>query len=151
MKKYLLFVVFSVLFLGMASFAQDVVKDTASTEVKNAGRYMSLKDQLGLTDEQSAKLKAINADLAQKNSVLVNQVNAISKEIGDIMNADDPDLKQAETKVRDLEKIRTQIMLNRLSAMKDVGKVLTKEQKEKMKQMGAGQKGPKSMMQPKGK
>ncbi len=151
MKKYLLLAVCFVLFLGMVSFAQDVVKDSASAEVKNANRAINLKDKLGLTDEQSAKLKAINTDLAQKNSVLVNQVNAISKEIGDIMNSDDPDLKQAETKVRDLEKIRTQIMLNRLSAMKEVGKVLTKEQKEKIKQMGAGNRGSKSVMPPKGK
>ena len=151
MKKCLLLAICFASFLGMASFAQDVVKDSASAEVKNANRYISLKDKLGLTDEQSAKLKAINMDLAQKNSVLINQVNAISKEIGDIMNADDPDLKQAETKVRDLEKIRTQIMLNRLSSMKEVGKVLTKEQKEKIKQLGAAQKGPKNTMPPKGK
>jgi Spy/CpxP family protein refolding chaperone len=151
MKKYLLLVICSVLFLGMAAFAQDVVKDSASAEVKGTGKYMSMKDTLGMTDEQSAKMKAINSDLMKKNSVLVGQVNAISKEIGDIMNADDPDLKKAETKVRELEKIRTQIMLNRLSAMKEVGKILTKEQKDKIRQMGAVNKGPKNVMPPKGK
>lgn len=142
MKKYLLLSICFVLFLGIATFAADVVKDSAAAGAKNAEKIMSVKDKLGITDEQSAKLKAINADLKQKNTALVGQMNAISKDIADIMNADDPDLKQAEVKVRDLEKVRTQIMLNRLTAMKDVDKVLTKEQRAMMKQMRVG-KGPK--------
>jgi Spy/CpxP family protein refolding chaperone len=149
MKKYILLSICFVLFLGIASFAQDVVKDSASAGAKNAEKIMSAKDTLGLTDEQSAKLKAINEDLRQKNTDLVKQMNAVSKDIETIMNADDPDLKQAEVKVRDLEKIRTQIMLNRLSAMKEVDKVLTKEQRAKIKQMGAQRGGTKNVMPPK--
>jgi Spy/CpxP family protein refolding chaperone len=151
MKKYILFSICFVLFLGFASFAADVVKDSAAAGAKNADKIMSAKDKLGLTDEQSAKLKAINADLKQKNTDLVKQTNVLSKGLSDIMNADDPDLKKAEVTVRELEKVRTQIMLNRLSAMKEVDKVLTKEQRAMMKQMRTAQPRGFQGIKPKGK
>ena len=149
MKKYLLLSLCLVMFLGIASFAEDVVKDSAGTGAKNADKIMSVKQKLGITDEQAAKIKAINADLKQKSMDLIKQVNSLSKELGDIMNADDPDLSQAKLKVKDMEKIRTQIMMNRLAAMKAVDKVLTKVQRDMMKQMGTVNKAP--MPTPKGK
>ena len=95
------------------------------------------KSKLGLSEEQMKKLKDIKSEVGSENAKLIKERNKIRNEIRTMMKADDPDYNKIEAKVRELEKVRSRIMLNKLSGAKKVNKVLTKEQRSKLKQIRA--------------
>ena len=140
MKKTVILSICLLLIMGFAAFAQDDIEDAVAAGTDHCGKYIAMKDKLGLSDGQTAKLKEIRTNLGQKISALVKERNELRKEIRNLVKAEDPDLGAIEAKVKELEKVNTQILMARLSAAKDAGKVLTKEQKEKLKKVRAERK-----------
>ncbi len=140
MKRYMVLSVCMLLLLGFASFAQDMVDDSVAIATDNTARYVSVKDQLGLTNDQVVKLNSIRDNLKKQNADLIKQRDDLTKSIRDLVRADNPDYDQVASKVRDLENVRPQIILNRLSAAKDASNVLTADQKTKMQQINADRK-----------
>lgn len=141
MKKVLLFAFCIVMAAGMASFAADEVDKAVAAGTDHAGKFISFKKDLGLSDEQVAKLKEIRENIANKNGSLVKEAKSLMDAVKTLSNADDPDLSAIEVKVRALEKVRTDIFMNRLSGAKASGKVLTNDQKLKLKELTAKLKG----------
>jgi Spy/CpxP family protein refolding chaperone len=126
--------------LGVASFAQDIVDDSVAIATDNTARYVAVKDQIGLTNDQVAKLNDIRENLRNKNAGLIKQRDELTRSIRDLVRADDPDLDQVASKVRDLENVRPQIIMNRLDAAKSANNVLTADQKTKLQQINADRK-----------
>lgn len=133
MRRIAVMAMCAVILLSLASFAQTAADDKVGSALDHSGKYMSMKDRLGLTDDQVAKLKSIRVDLVQKNKPLIEQSSALAKELRTLLQSDDPDLGAVESKIKDLNNVRMQVILNRISAAKEANKVLTPEQKEKLK------------------
>lgn len=133
MRRFLFLSVFMLLVLGVASFAQDAMDENLATKLNHAVKLTEMKDKLKLTDIQKTKLKRINIALGQKTKALIKQRNELTKDINEELNAGDPNIATLESKIQELEKVRTQIMLSRLAAAKDAMNVLTPEQKVKLK------------------
>lgn len=144
MKKLIILSICFLLLFGFAAFAQEQAEgqdvEEAVATGTNIDNYVAEEGKLGLTQDQKTKLKEIKDKLGQENSKLIKERNQIMSEIKTMMKEDEPDFGKVESRVRDLEKVRSQIMLNKLSAAKKADNVLTKEQKEKMKQVRAEKK-----------
>ncbi|MFC1767795.1 Spy/CpxP family protein refolding chaperone [Candidatus Margulisiibacteriota bacterium] len=135
MKRIIILSLCLFLSLSIASFAADNDADvdetiSSGTSVDNV---TAQGDMLKLTKEQREKLRNIKTDTANENAKLVRQRNEIRSEIRTMMDADEPDLGKVESKVKELENVRSKITLNKLSGAKKANGVLTKSQKSKMK------------------
>ena len=141
MKKIAFIAAFSFLLLSSASIAQEIPDRMIEMGTDNAGKYVADKDRLGLTAAQTASLKAIRADLAKTNAPLIKQRDDLSRSLNDLLLTEDVDLSAVSAKVSALEKLRTQITMNRITAAKQADKVLTKAQREKLRLLRAERKG----------
>jgi Spy/CpxP family protein refolding chaperone len=140
MKKLIILSVSMFLVMGVASFAQDMVDDSVAISTDNAIRYVAEKDRIGLTNDQVTQLNSIRDSLRTKNADLIKKRDELTRSIRDLVRADNPDYDQVSSKVRDLENVRPQIILNRLSAAKDANNVLTADQRSKLQQLNAERK-----------
>ena len=136
MKKTMILSACLLLFIGLASFAQDV-EPMINAGTNNIDNYLAEKDNIGLSKDQLAKLKEIKNSLNTKNAGLIKQRTSIIGEIRTMMSADKVDYAQVESKLPELEKVRSQIMMNRLSSSKDAENVLTNGQREKLRSLRA--------------
>ena len=137
MKRYMILSVCMLLVLGFASFAQDLVDDSVAIATDNTSRIVAVKDQIGLTNDQVVKLNSIRDNLRKQNADLIKQRDDLTKSIRDMVRADNPDYDGVASKVRDLENVRPQIILNRLNAAKAASQVLTADQQTKLQQINA--------------
>lgn len=137
MKRYMILSVCMLLVLGFASFAQDLVDDSVAIATDNTSRIVAMKDQIGLTNDQVVKLNSIRDNLRKQNADLIKQRDDLTKSIRDMVRADNPDYDGVASKVRDLENVRPQIILNRLNAAKAASQVLTADQQTKLQQINA--------------
>jgi Spy/CpxP family protein refolding chaperone len=110
-------------------------------------------DKLGLTDEQSMKMKPIHSEMQKKQARFTADLKIAQIELKDIMDVKDFDLEKAGSAVKKIEGIKTAHHLEMLSAMKEMRTILTDEQFQKMKKMHMemGEKRPAKRMMKKNK
>ena len=92
-------------------------------------------DKMGLTDEQSMKMKPIHSEMQKKNARFKADLKIAQIELKDIMDVKDFDLEKAGSAVKKIADIKTAHHLEMLSAMKEMRTILTDEQYKKMKTM----------------
>lgn len=92
-------------------------------------------DKMGLTDEQSMKMKPIHSEMQKKNARFKADLKIAQIELKDIMDVKDFDLEKAGSAVKKIADIKTAHHLEMLSAMKEMRTILTDEQFKKMKSM----------------
>jgi Spy/CpxP family protein refolding chaperone len=122
--------------MGFASFAQDV-EPFINAGTGNMDRYVAEKKDIGLSNDQVVMLQSIRTSLMQKNADLIKQRTAMINEIKTLMSAEDVAYDIVGSKLSELDKVRSQIMLNRLAAAKEADSVLTADQKGKFKKLRA--------------
>lgn len=108
MKRIVILSFCLLLIMGFAAFAQNT-EPIINAGTGNLDSYIAEKDNIGLTSDQVAKLKELQASLGKKNADLIKQRLAMT----------------------------SQIMLNRLAAAKEADSVLTADQKSKFKTLRA--------------
>jgi len=92
-------------------------------------------DKLGLTDEQSMKMKPLHSEMQKKQARFKADVKIAEIDLKDIMDVKDFDLERARAAVKKIADIKTAHQLEMLSAMKEMRTILTDEQFKKMKKM----------------
>jgi Spy/CpxP family protein refolding chaperone len=92
-------------------------------------------DKLGLTDEQTMKMKPIHSEMQKKQARFKADLKIAEIELKDIMDVKDFDLEKAGSAVKKIEGIKTAHHLEMLSAMKEMRTILTDEQFKKMQKM----------------
>jgi Spy/CpxP family protein refolding chaperone len=92
-------------------------------------------DKLGLTDEQTMKMKPIHSEMQKKQARFTADLKIAQIELMDIMDVKDFDLEKAGAAVKKIEEIKTAHHLEMLTAMKEMRGILTEEQFNKMKKM----------------
>jgi Spy/CpxP family protein refolding chaperone len=91
--------------------------------------------QMGLTDDQMAKMKPLHSEMQKKQIRSKADLKIAEIELMEIMEVKDFDLDRATSAVKKIEDIKTAQHLGMLRAMKDMRAILTDEQFKHMQKM----------------
>lgn len=96
---------------------------------------MALKEKLNLTPQQEESLQKIfmeaRKDLIRKRA----EIEITSLELAEILRGSNPDYKQIEVKVRQMEKMQADMKLAGIKSFLDAKKLLTPEQVKKLEEL----------------
>ncbi|MCI0527142.1 MAG: Spy/CpxP family protein refolding chaperone [Nitrospira sp.] len=95
-----------------------------------------LKDQLKLNDDQVAKLKKIRSDYQKEMIRRHANMQVAQMELWEILDNKNLDMAKAEKKVKEVEGMRSDLMVYRIKALQETRKFLTDEQYEQFREMG---------------
>ncbi len=90
--------------------------------------FLDRIDELGLTPEQTNKLKALHSECRRDNIRNSAEAKIARLELTDLLAANDWSLKDVEPRVRKVQKLEGDIQVRHLKALSDARKVLTPEQ-----------------------
>jgi hypothetical protein len=96
---------------------------------------LGLRTELELTDVQASALERINAELDQLNLPLMTRMREIRgrfRELGSFEEARGEQRREFEIHIREARTVMERIQANNWAAMRQVGDVLTEEQKERL-------------------
>jgi Spy/CpxP family protein refolding chaperone len=99
------------------------------------GMCIKHADELGLTDDQIAKMKPVHREMQKKQARFKADLKIAEIELMEIMEVKDFDLEKASAAVKKISEIKTAHHLEMLKAMKEMRTTLTDEQFKKMKKM----------------
>jgi Spy/CpxP family protein refolding chaperone len=114
--------------MGMCSEHADKMDDMMGMCVEHA-------DKMGLTDEQSMKIKPLHREMQKELARFKADLKIAEIEHLEIMEVKDFDLEKANSAVKKIAAIKTAHQLEMLKAMKEMRSVLTDEQFKKMMKM----------------
>ena len=92
-------------------------------------------DELGLTDDQIAKMKPVHREMEKKQARYKADRKIAEIELMEILEVKDFDLEKASAAVKKISEIKTAHHLEMLKAMKEMRTIFTDEQFKKMKKM----------------
>lgn len=124
---------------GEHSGGHGQMMDMESMEKMDDMMGMCLKhaDKIGLSEEQSSKLKPIHREMQKKQVRFKAEQKIAELELMEIMDVKDFDLEKANSAVKKSAELKTAHKLEMLAAMKEARTVLTVDQFKKMKKMMA--------------
>src|SRR4030042_5018321 len=91
------------------------------------GFFLCCKDKLELTDKQVETLKSIKMDFLKNRFKMEADLRIADLELQSLMQDDKATLKEIETKLRTVEKLKTDMKLSHLQALKKAKEILTEE------------------------
>ena len=97
--------------------------------------YMEHARDMGLTDDQIAKMKPMHREMQKKQIRSKADLKLAEIELMEIMEVKDFNLDKATAAVKKIEDIKTDRHLEMLKAMKDMRAILTDEQFKNMQKM----------------
>ena len=101
------------------------------------GMCMEHADRMGLTDDQTAKMKPLHREMQKKQVRFKADIKIAEIELMEILEVKDFDLEKATYAVKKIAEIKTAHHLDMLKAMKEMRALLTDDQFKKMKKMMA--------------
>lgn len=90
-----------------------------------------LEEQLGLTDEQASKLRALGRDAAKTGIRTRSELTIQRMELEELLEADEPDRASIDRKLRELSAARDALQRARIEHRLAFRQVLTPEQRTK--------------------
>ena len=97
--------------------------------------FLDLKEKLGLTDEQIDKLKAIKLEHEKAAIKARAELKIKELELRELMQATEPDELAIKAKVKEIEDLRTRLMMNRINGRLEAQRVLTEKQLKQLKEL----------------
>lgn len=98
--------------------------------------YLDRVDELGLSADQVARLKALRSDCRKDNIRSASEATIARMELADLLAGEDWSLKDAEALVRKVKTLEGDIQLRHLKAVADARKVLTPDQLDQARSGG---------------
>lgn len=98
--------------------------------------YLDRAEELGLSDEQVNKLKAIHAESRKDNIRNAAETKIARLELSELLANDAWTLKDAESLIRKVQTLEGDMRIRHLQAISDARKVLTAEQLEQVQTDG---------------
>lgn len=95
--------------------------------------FLCCKKELELTDEQVKSLKSIKMDFLRSKLKKEADLKITQMELEALMDEDEASLNEIESKLRSVEKLKTDMKISHIKAFREAKALLTPEQKEKMK------------------
>jgi len=99
---------------------------------------LSRRDELNLSSDQVRNLERLRSDYDREAIKNEADLRVAEMDLSDLLRADSVDLKKAETKVRDIERLRAELRIARIRAIEQGKGVLSQEQREKLRNLLAG-------------
>ena len=99
---------------------------------------LSHREELKLTPEQVKKLEGLRSDFERDARKNQDDLRAAEKSLDDLTRSDSVDLKQAEAKVREVERLRADQRIARIRAVEQGKSVLSQEQRDRLRDMMNG-------------
>jgi hypothetical protein len=96
---------------------------------------LSYKDYLSLTAEQVKKIEQLRDQFQRQNIRTDADVRIIELDIAALLDSATVDLMKVEAKIREAEKLRTELRIARVRAIEQAKAVLTSEQRKKFLEM----------------
>jgi Spy/CpxP family protein refolding chaperone len=102
-----------------------------------------LKQRLGLSDEQTAKLKDIRRNYLKDTTMQGAKIRVAELELSDLLDDKKLDASKIEKKVKEIEALKSDLMMGRIRSLLKTADFLTPEQFDQlramtMRRMGAG-------------
>jgi len=93
------------------------------------------RDDLGLSPNQIESLERLRADFTREWTPRQTTLRSLETELGNLLNADPVDLAQVEAKIREIERLRSDLTLSRIRTI-ELGKAqLSSDQRAKLKSL----------------
>jgi hypothetical protein len=96
---------------------------------------LSYKDYLGLSAEQIKKLEQLRDNFQRQSIRNDADVRIIELDIAALLDSPTVDMAKVEAKIREAEKLRTELRIARVRAIEQAKAVLTSEQRKKFFEM----------------
>ena len=100
--------------------------------------YISYKEDLDLTDKQVKELKVIRSAYRKEVSGINTKVVDLQSELDELYETDGMDYKAVGRKVSEIEALQSKLRAAYFDALDRAEKVLTKEQRKKVRKLGGG-------------
>jgi Spy/CpxP family protein refolding chaperone len=95
----------------------------------------NLKQRLGLTDDQVAKIKEVRRNYLKDTVMQTAKVRVAELELNDLLDDQKLDAAKIEKKVKDMESLRGELTLMRVRSLLKAAEFLTPEQFDKFRAM----------------
>jgi len=96
------------------------------------GHMLGMKKELGLTDDQTAKLKSMKTEQEKRSINDRAAIEILEVELRDLLSEETVDIKAVDAKIDKIGVLKAKMHKDRVHLMVDSKKVLTPEQREKM-------------------
>lgn len=107
-------------------------------QMRNMMTAENLKERLGLSDDQVAKLKELRSTYLKDTTTQGAKVRVAELELNDLLDVAKPDAAKVEKKVREMEALRGDLTLSRVRYLLKAADFLTPEQFKKFRAMTLG-------------
>ena len=98
--------------------------------VGSTGFFLDYADKLGLSVEQKSQLNAIKQRALSAQSMAGRKIVEAEEALWTLTAAEQPDAAAIESKVREIEKLKSDQRLTFIRAVGDAGKILTTDQQK---------------------
>jgi Spy/CpxP family protein refolding chaperone len=102
---------------------------------EHPGMFLGMEKELGLSDEQVSKLKDMRMKREKQAIQDRAELDIMELELRDLMSEDEIDLKAVDGKIDKISALKGKIRKDGIHAMVDAKKVLTAEQRKKLREM----------------
>jgi len=99
---------------------------------------LSRRDDLNLSTEQVRSLERLRNDFEREAIRRETDIRVAEMDISALLEADAVDLKKAEARVREIERLRADLRFARIRAIEQSKELLSLEQREKLRNMLTG-------------
>jgi Spy/CpxP family protein refolding chaperone len=99
---------------------------------------LSRRDELNLSSDQVRNLERLRSDFEREAIKNESDLRVSEMDLSDILRADTVDVKEAEAKIREIEKLRAELRIARIRAIEKGKGVLTAEQRDRLRGMLSG-------------
>lgn len=96
--------------------------------------FLCCKEELGLTEDQVAKLKSIKLELKKEEIQRHAKIELAEIELNELLSAEEVDLTKVKAKIKEIESLRADGRFKEIQARVNAKKVLTPEQLKKWEQ-----------------
>jgi Spy/CpxP family protein refolding chaperone len=96
------------------------------------------RDELNLSSDQVRNLERLRSDYERDAVKNESDLRVAEMDLAELMRGDAVDVKKAEAKIRDIERLRAEQRIARIRAIEQGKGVLSQEQREKLRAMLTG-------------
>jgi Spy/CpxP family protein refolding chaperone len=99
---------------------------------------LSRRDELNLSSDQVQNLERLRSDYDRE--AIKNEANlrVAESDLAELLRSDSVELKKAEVKIREIERLRAELRIARIRAIEQGKGVLSQEQRERLRNMRTG-------------
>lgn len=125
-------------FGGKFPFAREGQSRGERAERPIISYMLNHREELKLSPEQVQKLEDVRNEFERNTRNKDDELRRAERELDDLQKSDSIDLKQAEAKVREVERLRADQRLARLRAVEQGKSILTQEQRDRLRDLQSG-------------